>query len=211
MKNDGYLGLKVLVLTLGVAVFASQAYAETYTTDSSGGKFFDVYSDANAESNHFFASGFMGDYSAISVKASQKLGVRSGSTCMRFTYNPPTSGLGAANWAGVQWQNPEGNWGIQNGGYDLTGAQRLTFWARGKVGGEKIDKFQVGGISSGEYPDSDQEAIGPITLSREWKQYTIDLSDSELSFIAGGFAWATSSQSNNGPITFYVDDIRYEF
>lgn len=194
-----------------LAVFAVTAADQPLARAEEPKKVLDVYSDANAASNHFIPSGFMGDYTAISLKVAQKLNPHSGATCMRFTYDPTTVTVGGAHWGGVQWQNPEGNWGTQNGGIDLTGAKRLTFWARGKNGGEKIDKFQVGGISTGEFPDSDQESIGPVVLTKEWKQYTIDLADTDLSYIAGGFCWATSAQSVPNGVTFYLDDIRYEY
>jgi hypothetical protein len=201
------LGMWVIAGLLGTS---ANVWAQDVVTKTDGDLFY-VYSDMSAETNHFIPSGIMGDYSAVSIKAGQKLNPYSGTSCLRFTYTPPQTGLGLSNWAGVQWQNPEGNWGTRDGGFDITGAKRVTFWARGKNGGETIDKFQVGGITTGEYPDSDQEAIGPITLTKEWKQYVIDLSDSELSYIAGGFAWATSSRSAGSGITFYVDEIRYEF
>ena len=110
----------------------------------------------------------------------------------------------------------------------MTGATKLTFWARGKYGGEIISKFQVGGIT-GKYRDSGIASIGPITLSKEWREYTIDLAkmdnyiivseeDKEcwpfmepLSRIIGGFCWATSMTVNhNNNITVYLDEIRFE-
>ena len=173
-------------------------------------KYFYVYSDVRAEGNHFAPSGFMGDFNNVKIKDYQQLGSHSGTTSIRFTYTP--TGLSQdVQWSGVQWQNPEGNWGSKNGGFDLTGAKRLTFWAKGKTGDEMIDKFQIGGVLDGNYPDSDSESIGPIKLTQEWRQYTIDLTDTNMSYIGGGFLWAASTRLNPKGITFYLDDIRYEF
>lgn len=198
------------VLALGAFQTVSQAADAVAGTTVSDPQYFHVFSDNGSSQDHFVPSGFMGDYSNIKLKPNQKLGAHSGETCLRFTYTP-TEGAKGSGWAGVQWQNPEGNWGSQNGGFDLSRAKRLTFWARGRTGGEVIEKFYVGGINAGAYPDTDQESIGPVTLTGEWKQYTIDLSDSDMSYTSGGFGWATSQRANNGEIIFYLDDIRYEF
>lgn len=113
-------------------------------------------------------------------------------------------------WAGVYWQNPVNNWGsAQNAGYDLSGATKLTFWARGQNGGERIQEFKIGGIM-GEYSDSDTAGIGPVVLDKEWKQYTIDLKNRDLKYIIGGFAWSTNLDVNPEGCTFYLDEIRYE-
>ena len=43
---------------------------------------------------------------------------------------------GSQGWGGVVWQSPAGDWGDRPGGYDLTGAKRISFWARGDEGDE---------------------------------------------------------------------------
>jgi len=40
--------------------------------------------------------------------------------------------------------------------------KKLSFWARGDKGGEKIAEFKVGGIT-GEHGDSDSASIGPVS------------------------------------------------
>ena len=50
-------------------------------------------------------------------------------------------------------KTPENNWGTHTtGGYDLSGATKITFWAKGEKGGEQIEFF-AGGIT-GDNPDS---------------------------------------------------------
>lgn len=172
-------------------------------------KLFYVYSDKDFSNNSFFIpSGWMGDYSDIIFVPDFTENPYLGSTCIKIIYKNKASQ--GARWAGIYWQNPSNNWGIEkDAGTDLTGAKSLTFWARGERGGERIEEFKMGGIS-GAYPDSDTASIGPIVLTTEWKQYSIDLKGRDLSHIIGGFAWSANLDANPGGCTFYLDEIRYE-
>lgn len=188
-------------------------YEDTYDTYSEDApavttfKVFPVYSDGRSPDNHYIASGYMGDYSDIKIDGSSFENPHSGTTCIKIVY---TNGISqGARWAGVQWQSPANNWGDRQGGFDLTGAKKLTFWARGEKGGERIEEFKIGGIT-GLYPDSDIAGIGPVLLTAEWKQYEIDLRGKDLSYISGGFCWASNLDVNPDGMTFYLDDIRYE-
>jgi hypothetical protein len=94
-------------------------------------------------------------------------------------------------------------------GYDLSKANKVTFWARGSKGGERIEEFKVGGIM-GEFSDSDSSGIGPVILNKDWTQYTIDLKGKDMSYVIGGFCWATNIDVNPDGATFYLDEIKYE-
>lgn len=132
-----------------------------------------------------------------------------GKNCVKIEYDVDCS-RNDQRWAGIYWLNPANNWGQRKGGFNLTGAQKLTFWARGEKGGEQIQEFTVGGIS-GNYPDSDLTAMGPVILPPQWKQYTIDLRGKDLSYISGGFAFSTNEEVNPvASCTFYLDEIRFE-
>jgi hypothetical protein len=121
--------------------------------------------------------------------------------CIKVTYSDP------ANWAGVIWQHPANDWGDKPGGYDLSGAEKLTFWARGAEGGEKV-KFGYGSLGlEKKYHDSSKEQI-EVSLTRQWKEYTIDLNEKDLSRIKSGFLWSLAGQGK--PLTFYLDDIKYQ-
>ncbi len=181
---------------------------QDYASDASGFQTFYIYSDSNSRTNHFIPSGWMGDYADLTISDDYRYNAFSGSTCIRIIYSNAASG--GARWAGIYWQQPSGNWGSNaSGGFDLTGAKKLTFMARGEKGGERIQEFKIGGIS-GAYPDSDKASIGPIILTKEWVQYSIDLNGKNLTNIIGGFAWATNLDTNPGGCTFYLDEIRYE-
>ncbi len=168
---------------------------------------FYVYKERGDRDNHFVPSGWMGDSGDIRMDLNSSDNPHSGKTCMKFTYS--AKGKGGANWAGIYWQNPANNWGEKKGGYDIRGAKKLTFWARGEAGNERILEFKVGGIM-GNYPDSDSASIGPIDLTPQWKEYTIDLSGVDLSYINGGFCWTTNVDSNPNGCVFYIDDVQYQ-
>lgn len=170
-------------------------------------KAFTVYSDAKSPDNHYDPSGWMGDYSDIGMSQESFDNPHSGSTAIKVTYRAKKSqGVG---WAGIYWQNPSNNWGTKAGGYDLTGAKKLTFWARGEKGGERIEEFKIGGIT-GEYGDSDVAGVGPVDLTKEWQEFVIDLDGKDLSSVSGGFCWVASADANPNGIVFYLDDIKYE-
>ncbi len=170
-------------------------------------KRFYVYSDRRGPQNHFTPSGWMGDFRDIEVNDASQEDPADGSTCFKVTYRPRWSeGFG---WAGIYWQDPVNNWGMKQGGFNLSGMKRLTFWARGAKGDEEIAAFSAGGIT-GLYHDSGVAHLGPVSLTKDWKQYSIDLSSIDLSHVIGGFAWAASATENPGGMTFYIDEIRYE-
>lgn len=169
---------------------------------------FYVYTNKGSRQNHFVPSGFMPDGNCISLDDKWLENCYSEKTCIKITYDVACS-LQDQKWGGIYWLNPANNWGSRKGGYDLSGATKLTFWARGENGGEQIQEFTIGGIS-GNFPDSDVVTIGPVILSDEWRKYTIDLRGKDLSYISGGFSWTTNVEVNFDETVFYLDEIRYE-
>ncbi len=169
---------------------------------------FMVYGDKGSRENHYIPSGFMPDGKCLTFEDTWQESCHAGNTCIRIEYDIGCSQQGA-KWAGIYWLNPANNWGGQKGGFDLTGASKLTFWAKGENGEERIEEFKIGGIM-GEYPDSDTAVIGPVILTNEWQQYTIDLRGKDLSYLSGGFAWSTNIDFNPDKCVFYLDEIQYE-
>jgi hypothetical protein len=149
----------------------------------------------------------MGDLKSIKIDQGYKINPRNGKTCIKIIYSPTSSRI---NWAGVYWQYPTNNWGDKGYGYNLTGAQRLSFWARGENGGEIINNFIIGGIQGKAVEDSDSRAIGPLELTQEWRQYYIYLDGADLTNIIGGFCATFAKFNNENGIIFYLDDIIYE-
>ncbi|MFA5157341.1 MAG: hypothetical protein WC532_08200 [Candidatus Omnitrophota bacterium] len=168
---------------------------------------FYVYADSSSPKNHFIPSGWMGDYGDMKIDTASKDDPYLGDACIKIIYSgKATQG---ARWAGMYWQHPANNWGSVDSGFDLSKATKLTFWARGVNGGERIEEFKMGGIM-GEFSDSDTAGIGPVVLNKEWTQYSIDLKGKDLSYIIGGFCWATNVDVNPEGATFYLDEIKYE-
>lgn len=222
--RDAVMGGLILTVVAAVAVAAPQKYKSVedankdFTEDDNAPvkeerletpRFhaFYVYTDDKSQQNHYSPSGWMGDTSDIkfsgAFKNNSKLG--KGKSCLKITY----LAQGKKEWAGIFWQNPANNWGNSSGGYNLSGAQWLTFWARGERGGEKISEVKIGGLT-GKNPDSDTAWVSAVKLKRDWQQYKIDLRDKDLRYIAGGFCIILLKSDNPGGCTIYLDEIRYE-
>jgi hypothetical protein len=118
----------------------------------------------------------------------------------------------STGWGGVAWQNPEQDWGDKKGGFNLTGAKRLVFFARGEQGGEEVT-FGFGLIGQEKrYFDTAKRSTGKIRLGKDWQKYQINLNDlkanENLERIKIGFVWTVASTGK--PIVFYLDDIQWE-
>ena len=166
---------------------------------------FYVYEDFMSPKNHYAPSGWMGDVANLELDQSYSQEPHDGKSCIKMRYNAE----GLKQWAGIYWQHPVNNWGDKKGGYNLTGATKLTFWAKGANGYEIISEVKMGGIS-GQFSDSDVAWLKKIKLTGSWKKYTIDLSKSDLSSISGGFCIVFSKKDNPKGCTVFLDDIRYE-
>lgn len=167
-----------------------------------------IYQDKGSRDNHYVPSGFMPNGNCLKFNDAWQENCQEGKTCIKVEYDVACSKQDQ-QWAGIYWLNPANNWGAQKGGFNVTGAQKLSFWAKGEKGGERIEEFKMGGIT-GDYPDSDAAVIGPIILKDEWRQYTIDLRGKDLSYVSGGFTWSTNVDVNPESCVFYLDDIKYE-
>ena len=149
----------------------------------------------------YIPSGWLGSYDAVGYAGDCVVNPHSGKTCLKLEYRKSN------DWGGIVWQNPENDWGDKPGGFNLTGAKKLTFWARGDKGGEQVD-FSYGGIQKDKpFHDSSDGKVS-VELTTEWKQYAIDLTGKDLSCIKSGFGW--SFQGAGKPVAFYLDDIQYE-
>jgi len=189
---------KLIFILLLILLLPSQSF-------SADGEFFYIYSSKYPKGNHYSPSGIMGDTGDIGLSGGYIPTPSGGEACLRIAYKPK----GAKEWAGIYWQNPPNNWGEVEGGYNLKGADKLTFWAKGEKGGERITQFKIGGIT-GRYNDSDSAFIGPVKLSKKWKQYTISLKGKDLRYISGGFCLTVRKEDNRKGCTFYLDEIGYE-
>lgn len=161
-----------------------------------------VYDEAGRADAPYAPTGWMGNAAAIRLAEDSREAPHSGETCLRCEYSA------TSEWGGVVWQSPPDDWGDRAGGWDLTGAQRLVFWARGATGSEVVT-FQFGLLGADKpFPDSTRGELRDVHLTTEWQEYSIDLSGLDLRRIKTGFAWIVAG--NAGPAVFYLDDIRYE-
>lgn len=162
--------------------------------------------------NLFLPTGSMGDgefgRKYIDFEGAYKTDPHSLPSCIRIKYT-----FGPKRWAGIYWQNKPDNWGDKPGNdYSKKGYKKITFWAKGENGKEVVE-FKAGDINNPakKYHDTFAETLGRIMLSKEWKLYTIDLGQADLSSVIGGFCWVASADYNDQSIiTFYLDDIYYE-
>lgn len=193
------------VIAVAALLLASVVYAAPKVETD---KTFYIYSDKGAMTNHFIPSGWMGDYGDLKFSDSDTSSPVDGRTAIKIIYSGEAKQ--GANWTGIYWQHPANNWGEkQGGGYDLSKYTKLTLWAKGAMGGEKLAKFCTGGIT-GTFMDSDAVEIGPIVLTKDWKKYEIPLKDHDMRNISGGLCWAASKDDNPNGFTIYLDEIRFE-
>ncbi len=161
---------------------------------------FYVYEDS-FDQMPWAASGWMGSAEALTMDGDHSDNPHAGSNSIRMSLRARKP------WVGVAWQNPPNNWGEMDGGFDLTGATELEVWARGEYGGEVIS-IGVGLMGDDvSYPDSDQNKIDNIRLSRQWQRYVVPLSGMDLSSIKTGFV--VTIVGRNRPTTIYLDSIRF--
>ena len=155
-----------------------------------------IYADGERQTR-YIPSGYMGGAEGVEMDFQHADNPRTGDHCLRVAFD------GTGNWAGVVWQSPADDWGDKPGGYNLKGATKLTFWARGEKGGEKI-KFGYGVIGRDKRFYDTAKGETEVTLGTEWQKVTLDLRNRDLSRIKTGFMWVADA-----PVTFYLDEIAY--
>lgn len=161
-----------------------------------------VYDETDRERPAYVPTGWMGDTRQIALSPDCSEHPHGGRTCLRAEFKAPDG------WGGVVWQHPSNNWGERPGGWNLTGAKRLSFWARGRLGDEVVT-FQFGLLGADKrFRDSGKGELQHARLTTGWRHFTIDVSNCDLSRIITGFAWTVAGQGK--PVVFYIDDVRFE-
>ncbi len=222
------LGLAILFCGSTCSADEVAAYDHLTVVMDQFNRTFNVFTDLGAAGNHFAALCGMGENNetaGISLDESSTDGCQDGATCIKNSFFP----VDKTYWGGWYFDNgvlqaretqPQCNWGqFAKDGFDLSGAGPVTFWARGQLGGERIDFF-VGGIGRDamtgrrKEPHPDSFARTPpfghtFKLTSNWRKYTINLGGRNLRYVVGGFAWVASAAWDPKGATFYLDDIRY--
>lgn len=127
-------------------------------------------------------------------------------SCHRVDYVPA-----AQNWGGIYWQYPPNNWGEMPGLAVESGATKVTFYAKGAAGNESL-LFIAGGIDGDSQPYHDTfRTETMVELGTQWAQYSVDLvGQCYDDGVLGGFAWIVDGTTIDGPVAFFIDDIRWE-
>lgn len=150
----------------------------------------------------FAPSGWMGDTKALRLDEACPDRPQSGTICLRVELQA------SSGWGGIVWQDPPNDWGDRPGGHDLSGAKKLTFWARSPKDGQTAS-FELGLLGPDKkFHDSGHQKLENVRLTPDWKPYSIDLTGLDLSRIKTGFAIILRSEG--APVTVDLDQIRYE-
>ncbi|MBI5761630.1 MAG: hypothetical protein HZA46_24230 [Planctomycetales bacterium] len=161
-----------------------------------------VYDEATREKPPFAPTGWMGNTKGMKLDESCETQPHAGKTCLRFDFIPKEG------WGGIVWQNPPGDWGDRPGGWNVSGAKRLTFWARGERGGE-VASFQFGLLGKDKkFSDTATGKLDKVALTTKWQRLEIDITGQDLSRIKTGFACVVAAEGQ--PVTLYLDDIAFE-
>jgi hypothetical protein len=154
----------------------------------------------DAKQNHWVASGYMGEPLTLDEKNANK--PHKGPTCIKVTFTATTK------WGGVFWQDPPNDWtGEKPGGFNLTGAKKLSFWARGENGGEKLNLGIGGDKGTGKFGNT-CKLDANFDLTSDWKEYHLDLSNLDLTLVKNGLF--ITIQATGKPVVLYLSEIRYE-
>jgi len=146
-------------------------------------------------------SAYMGDYENMKVDLANTEEVHSGKTALKISYTE------RSGWYGFGFVDPANDWGDILGGYEISGAETFSFWAKASITRVKIN-VGFGLIADDKpYPDS---AINmqEIVLTKDWKKYSMNIKREDLSHIRSGFVLFSSADGFDHEI--YLDDILFE-
>jgi len=150
--------------------------------------------------DYFSPSGFLGDATADTTR----MAIISRGDIVELEPRP-----GKNSYVGLYWLYPPDNWG-ERPGRNLTGAERLVFSVRTDSLSLPGLKFKAGGIFDNQYKDSFEKYLGTVTVEYDWQEFSIDLSDQDLSSVIGGFAVIAEYGAGDWPVRIYIKNVFYE-
>jgi hypothetical protein len=166
----------------------------------------------------FAPSGFMGregtkkevdgikmDAAGCPMRAAGAVGL-----CYAITYTPQElDSMTGETWAGVFFQNPDGNWGTDQGVRIAPGATKVSFTGWAEHDGQQVE-FLVGGVGNLGTPYADTFKVDTVlSLTSQPATYELDLTGATYDAVIGGFGWVLKADSLD-PVKFYIDDIQWE-
>lgn len=185
---------------------AGQASASPYAGDQT----FDISREG------FAPSGWMGDATRNGLRTDVSTDAPPNArSSRRWIYQPPVDVKKREGWAAVAYQFPAQNWGDKPG-QDLHGKSftELSVWARGvpdKAGRYPMIQFKAGGATnpSLKYHSSFELPGKFVTLTGEWRRYTLGLQGKNLSSVISAFTFVLREEDNPSGAEFFLSEIEY--
>jgi hypothetical protein len=160
---------------------------------------FNVYDDSGDDP--YISSAYMGNMDALKVDGACQETVQSGKTSIKVSYQASNE------WFGLGWVDPVNDWGDNPGGYDLSGAEKFSFWAKASRKGVKVE-IGFGLIDDDKpYPDTAKRKK-EVYLSTEWKKYSISTKRLDMSCIRSGLV--IFGAGDGEPFDIYLDEVVLE-
>jgi hypothetical protein len=197
----------------------------TTPEESAGADVAPVIDNAVAEipfavEDYFVLSGYLGDASipgAVTMdsgacKTPRPAGAQG--NCYRISYRPQPA-TGPVTFASASWLHPADNAGEAAGRKVAPGATKVSFYAGGETGTERVT-FRVGGVQDAAKPHQDLFRVDMVVpLPAVLVKYEVDMSAQTYSEVIRGFGWIVTAPSppqgsEGAEIVFYLDDIRWE-
>jgi hypothetical protein len=179
-----------------------------------------IYVDGDSAGNAWVSRGLLwSGQSDLTLDEYCEDSPHSGVHCARVRFTPGSVGA----WKGYAFLNgtltadqriPTPDFGTSpTAGIDVTGARKITFWARSKSPTPATVEFFAFGIGhpSAPYRDSAPKiSLPPITLTSDWKEYTISIpTNLSLTRVIGPFGFVASQTRNPTAVEFDIDDISF--
>ena len=169
-----------------------------------------VYNDSDSEENHGEWTNVMPAEGAQMIKLNlvDRTNPASGTTSVRVEIK-----FASPWWSGLAVASVADYWGDKPGAaaYNLQGATKLVFKARGERGDESI-QVRVGITGDKRYGDSLRlPASTPwITLTKEWRTYELDVAGLDLKRIITPFVFVANRDHNpDGGLVFHLDEVHF--
>jgi hypothetical protein len=149
----------------------------------------------------YMPTAYMGDYSHLKIDAVNKEQVHEGSASIKISYDK------GDGWYGLGFVDPPDDWGDREGGYNVTGAKKFTFWARSTTDEAKATiGFGLIGKDKPFY-DTDKQSV-ECWLTPKWQKFEINLKGTDLRCIRSGLTIYGGGVGE--PYTIWIDDVRFE-
>ena len=187
------------IATTSISVIDKEAAKRKFLVPKAKLPFY-VYKD-NSNLPYVLAA-YMGDYKTIDVNLNNTGTVKAGKNAIKISFK------GKNEWYGLGFVDPANDWGDILGGYNISGAKTFSFWAKASYDNLKV-KAGFGLIEKGDkpFPDSSKK-IEELSLTTQWKKYSIKLKKLDLNCIRSGFVIFVSGEGMSH--TIFIDEIVFE-